>query len=86
MAVQSVQRRRCLTCNRWGGQRRPGDEPDTVEFDEAHDRGPCQDGPWHGTLRGPRNACGQWLRWTLIVPAPDPAEAPAQASPPHEQP
>lgn len=70
MAVQSVERRRCLSCNRWGGLRRPADTPEHVEYDEDHDRGLCQEGPWHGSLRkGPRNACGQWLRWVEIRPA-----------------
>jgi len=72
MASQSVERRRCLSCNRWGGERSPGQEADTVDYDENNDRGLCQDGPWHNTLRrGPRNACGQWIIWAALVrPAP----------------
>ena len=72
MASQPVERRRCLSCNRWGGARTPGPEPETVAYDETNDRGDCQDGPWHGTSRrGPRNACGQWVRWAALGPAPD---------------
>lgn len=70
MAVQSIERRRCLTCNRWGGVRSPGAEPDTIEYDENNDRGPCQEGPWHGNSRGPRNACGQWVKWIALERAP----------------
>jgi hypothetical protein len=82
MAVQSAERRRCLSCNRWGGARRPADAAEHVEYDEENDRGPCQEGPWHGSLRkGPRNACGQWLRWVEISPA-TPDVAPAAAAPP----
>ncbi len=51
MASQPVERRRCLSCNRWAGARTPGPEPDTVAYDEDNDRGDCQDGPWHGTSR-----------------------------------
>ena len=51
MASQPVERRRCLSCNRWGGERAPGKEPDTVDYDENNDRGPCQEGPWHGSSR-----------------------------------
>ena len=69
MASQSAERRRCLSCNRWGGERTPGSTPDTVDYDEDNDRGPCQEGPWHGSSRrGPRNACGQWVRWIALAP------------------
>ena len=77
--------RRCPSCNRWGGWRRVGEDGSTVELHPTEQRGPCREGPWHGSLRGPRNACGQWLRWIEIVPAtadqsPSPPEA--SASPP----
>jgi hypothetical protein len=65
--TQSTERRRCVSCNRWGGARQPGADGDSVVYDAALDRGPCQEGPWHGTLRGPRNACGHWLRWTALA-------------------
>ncbi|MCA0185317.1 MAG: hypothetical protein LCH90_04840 [Proteobacteria bacterium] len=78
MASQSVDRRRCLSCNRWGGARAPGAEPGTVEYDEDNDRGPCQEGPWHGSSRrGPRNACGQWLMWVALAPVADASGAAA---------
>ncbi|TXH85317.1 MAG: hypothetical protein E6Q80_09915 [Thauera aminoaromatica] len=62
-----------------------GEDGSTVELHPTEQRGPCREGPWHGSLRGPRNACGQWLRWIEIVPAtadqsPSPPEA--SASPP----
>ena len=38
MASQPVERRRCLSCNRWGGARTPGPEPETVAYDETNDR------------------------------------------------
>ena len=71
VASQPAERKRCLSCNRWGGTRRPGAAPDTVEYDEHNDRGPCVDGPWHGSLRGPRNACGQWVMWLALQPKDD---------------
>ncbi len=76
--------RRWPTCNRWGGWRRVGAEGSTVELDPAAPRGPCREGPWHGSLRGPRNACGQWLRWIEIVPETadqSPPSPPASPSP-----
>ncbi|ATE59576.1 hypothetical protein [Thauera sinica] len=63
--------RRCPTCNRWGGERRIGEDGRTVHLNPANSRGPCNEGPWHGSLRGPRNACGQWLQWTEIKPCND---------------
>lgn len=66
MSIQSAELRKCTTCNRWGGVRRAGAEPGTVELEDGNDRGPCMDGPWHGSPRGPRNACGQWVRWVVL--------------------
>ncbi len=73
--------RRCPTCNRWGGWRRVGEDGCSVELHPTEQRGLCQEGPWHGSLRGPRNACGQWSRWIRIVPAADqsPPSPPAQS-------
>lgn len=72
--------RRCPTCNRWGGQRELGGDGVTVQLHPAAPRGPCNEGPWHGSLRGPRNACGQWLRWFAIVEATSAPPVPAAAS------
>jgi len=68
MTCQPLDRKRCVSCNRWGGVRRPGAESNTVEYDENNDRGPCVEGPWHGSLRSPRNACGQWILWAALKP------------------
>jgi hypothetical protein len=68
IVVQPADRKRCVSCNRWGGARRPGAEPATVEYDEHQGKGPCVEGPWHGSLRGPRNACGQWIMWIALTP------------------
>ena len=70
--VQAVSDKRCTSCNRWQGRRRPGEAPDTVEVASAAVRGVCIEGPWHRSLRGVRSACGQWLRWTALPP--DPAD------------
>lgn len=66
MAIQLAELRRCPTCNRWGGKRTLGADGVQVELDPEDNRGPCCEGPWHGSLRGPRNACGQWLQWTSM--------------------
>ncbi|APR05042.1 hypothetical protein SAMN05216242_101273 [Thauera chlorobenzoica] len=72
--LQAVSDRRCISCERWHGRRRAGDEPDTVEVASGATRGLCIDGPWHRSIRGVRNACGQWLRWSGLAgkPAPPP--------------
>ncbi|HRD34982.1 MAG TPA: hypothetical protein PLR02_12080 [Rhodocyclaceae bacterium] len=66
---------RCTTCNRWGGRRRVGEDGHTVLLDPTRPRGPCVRGPWHGSLRGPRNACGYWLIWAKLEPAGPPASS-----------
>lgn len=66
MATQPLDRKRCISCNRWGGERRPGSGRGAVEYDEANARGLCIEGPWHGTLRGPTNACGRWIVWVEL--------------------
>lgn len=63
--------KRCLCCNRWGGKRVPRPEQDGIAYDPAAPQGPCVDGPWNGTLRGPRNACGHWLKWSALPPDPE---------------
>jgi len=78
VAVQIAELRRCPTCNRWGGKRSLGADGFSVELDSEDNRGPCREGPWHGSPRGPRNACGQWLRWVEIRPA-DEAQKPPPA-------
>ncbi|THF66570.1 hypothetical protein E6C76_06990 [Pseudothauera nasutitermitis] len=56
--------RRCSTCRRWGGPRRADAEGNTLLPDDVpRPTGPCIEGPWHGSPRGPRNACGQWVFW-----------------------
>lgn len=61
--------RRCPTCNRWGGKRDLDADGVTVRLHPTEQRGACNEGPWHGSLRGPRNACGQWLPWIMIATA-----------------
>ncbi|BAL24430.1 hypothetical protein [Azoarcus sp. KH32C] len=66
MATQVLDRKRCVSCNRWGGKRKPGSAAGEVEYDEHDDKGECIEGPWHGSLRSPRNACGQWVLWVEL--------------------
>jgi hypothetical protein len=69
--------RRCPTCNRWGGKRDLDGDGVTVRLHPTEQRGACNEGPWHGSLRGPRNACGQWLQWIMIAAAADATTAQA---------
>ena len=65
-----VSRKRCAACERWGGSRALGSEPETVAIASETDTGPCQGGPWNGSERRARMACGHWLRWTALGPDP----------------
>jgi hypothetical protein len=84
MATQSADRKRCLSCQHWGGERSVGAAPDTVDYLEHNDRGTCNDGGWHGSSRcGPRNACGHWLKWiALEMPAAAPDTPPDDTAAP----
>lgn len=68
MALQSADLKKCLSCQRWGGGRRLAAEPGMIEFDESEPKGLCNEGPWHGSLRSVRNACGRWQRWEALTP------------------
>lgn len=70
-----AERGRCPTCRRWAGVRHIADDGENVLLDPAQPRGACTEGPWHGTLRGPRNACGQWVAW---LPRPAEGDPPRQ--------
>ena len=67
MARQSSEQRRCASCARWQGWRRPVvGEVGMLEFDPDNDRGLCQGGPWDGDSRSVRNACGRWQEWDVL--------------------
>lgn len=69
MLSQSSSLRRCATCQRWQGWRRPlPGQPDSIEYDPELDRGLCQGGPWDGDSRSVRNACGRWMLWEQLTP------------------
>jgi hypothetical protein len=74
MIIQPASRKRCATCNRWAGPRSParqdesGGTTDAVEIGSETDAGLCIGGPWDGTERRARSACGQWIVWHAITP------------------
>lgn len=68
--MQPAETGRCPTCKRWGGVRIRAEDGTTLLPDPQRLNGPCLEGPWHGNLRGPRNACGQWIDWLAAKPPP----------------
>ena len=80
MSEFSATGRRCVCCNRWAGARSPGSQPDHVLVEDDAAKGLCTEGPWHGTPRGVRNACGQWVRWVVLDESP-PAAAAGETQP-----
>lgn len=76
MPLQPVDLKRCASCERWGGSRQVGTQPETVEIDDERAVGLCQGGPWDGSERRARSACGRWIRWlaldTAVGPTPPP--------------
>lgn len=65
--LQHCAKRRCGSCQRWQGERLPGETPGTVLLAAETAGGHCLGGPWDGTERRARQACGQWQRWPEIV-------------------
>jgi hypothetical protein len=66
MLTQLVSRRRCASCNRWSGARQIGAAPETVEIESELTTGLCLSGPWDGSERRARSACGQWIVWPAL--------------------
>lgn len=63
MPLQSAALCRCATCERWDGPRTVGGDAGSVRIGSETDGGICVGGPWDGTPRRARSACGRWLRW-----------------------
>lgn len=76
--LQAVSDKRCISCERWHGRRKPASESDAVEVESDATRGLCIHGPWHRSIRGVRNACGHWLRWSALPDAAPPPGAEAR--------
>jgi len=64
----AVDRKRCASCEHWGGPRQPGDTPASVLIEDETSTGPCNDGGWAGSERRARSACGHWRLWPLLNP------------------
>lgn len=69
MCTLAADLRRCCTCHRWDGPRRVGLEAGTVCFPDGEALGRCVDGPWDGSQRNLRNACGRWVQWLALLPS-----------------
>ncbi|HJW24248.1 MAG TPA: hypothetical protein VJ576_05055 [Rhodocyclaceae bacterium] len=76
MPLQAVALKRCASCQRWSGVRRPGAEPETVDIEGDTAVGLCQGGPWDGSERRARSACGRWIRWDALTAENPPAPPP----------
>ena len=67
MIDQPVARQRCASCERWSGQRQSGSQPGHVAVASETTIGLCQGGPWDGTERRARSACGHWHLWPQLA-------------------
>jgi hypothetical protein len=67
MPIQAALLHRCASCNRWGGPRQIGTAPQTVEIASELTTGLCVGGPWNGSERRARSACGQWAVWPALT-------------------
>lgn len=62
----AVDRKRCASCQRWTGARAAG-EPGMVRVVAETDTGLCHGGPWDGSERRARSACGHWACWPVLI-------------------
>jgi hypothetical protein len=67
MPLQALTLHRCASCQRWSGVRHPGPTPQSVEIDSELTLGTCLEGPWNGTERRARSACGQWTAMNFLA-------------------
>ena len=67
MLSQPVDRRRCASCERWSGVRQCNSTVDSVLIEAETAIGLCCGGPWDGSERRARSACGHWLRWHALA-------------------
>lgn len=63
MLNHPVDRKRCASCQRWSGLRQAGETPEFVLIEAETSTGLCQGGPWDGSERRARSACGHWRSW-----------------------
>lgn len=66
MPCHDADRKRCATCDRWSGPRAPDEAPGKVAIDSDTVAGLCVGGPWDGSPRLARSACGRWVRWQAL--------------------
>jgi hypothetical protein len=69
LLIHAVDRKRCASCQRWSGRRLPGHKPGTVLIESETSPGLCQGGPWDGSERRARSACGHWQCWQQVAGA-----------------
>lgn len=66
LVPQAVARKRCASCQRWTGERQPGQPGDVLIAAETA-TGLCNGGPWDQSERRARSACGHWQCWPMLV-------------------
>jgi hypothetical protein len=69
LLIQTVDQKRCATCERWRGERQPVGQPGTVAISGETIAGLCIGGGWDGSERRARSTCGHWQVWVALEPA-----------------
>jgi hypothetical protein len=69
LLIQTVDQKRCATCERWCGEREPVGQPGTVAIAGETIAGLCIGGGWDGSERRARSTCGHWQVWVALEPA-----------------
>ncbi len=56
----------CVTCDFWGGSRKPGTFRDKVEYGSNSDLGECIGGPWDKMQKNAFFNCSGWKKWSVL--------------------
>jgi len=56
----------CLTCDYWGGPRKPSAFRDQAEVEDTSVSGECVGGGWDRTQMGALQNCPQWKKWGVL--------------------
>lgn len=58
--------KKCVTCQFWGGPRKPSTFRDYVEYGTDQDNGECMGGGWDRQQKTAMSICTKWEKWSVL--------------------
>lgn len=56
----------CVTCQYWGGSRKPSTFRDQAEYGSDQDTGECVGGGWDRLQKTAMSTCDNWEKWGAL--------------------